>query len=104
MLLHKLWHESHRMNAVVSKKSDHRERAEQNDRRVRTDKAALHMTHGATTLGDHVSNRMQKSIYHANVEDFPQAFSRTCINRIDDGCIVYFINLVFVFEYARHRQ
>src|ERR1051325_1942737 len=91
------------MRAAVREIADDDQRACQNDRRIGAHKSNLQVAYGAAKPNDRAADGVKDSIYHPEIENLPEPFARTHFNRLNDRRIVELVNVILVFEQARHR-
>src|SRR6267142_2170138 len=62
------------------------------------------MTRNPSGFGYNFSQRMEQAINDADIEDFPKAFARDNFNRMNQGRVVYLVNVILVLDYSGHLQ
>src|SRR6266850_4281251 len=62
------------------------------------------MTRNPSGFGYNFSQRMEQPVNDADIEDSPKAFARDNFNRMDQGCVVYLVNVILVLEDSGHLQ
>ena len=95
----RLPHELHGLDAVISKETNHGQRAQKNDRCIAAHKSGVKMTNESSSLSHRVANRMQKAINHANVKKFPESFARADLIVL----MIVLCNFVTVYLFSSMR-
>src|SRR6266513_61619 len=90
------------MRPVIGEITDDNQRARQNDRGISADKADLQVTNRLSKINHGPAQVVNQAINHANIEKLPQTRARADVNWIDNRRVVNFVNVVFVFQQARH--
>src|SRR3979411_1708019 len=62
------------------------------------------MTRNPSCFGYNFTQPMEQPVNDADIEDFPKAFAGNNFNRMDQGRVVYLVNVILVLEYSRHLQ
>src|SRR5947207_1492915 len=91
------------MCAAVSEVANNDQRPRENYRGITADIAELHVTNGPSKPHDSAADRVNGSIDHADIEELPQSFARTNLDRLNDRRIVDLVHVVFVLQQSRHR-
>src|SRR6267154_1414334 len=90
------------MRAVVGEITDNNYCARQNDRRVHAHKTDLHVTNRLPKVDHRPPQTMNQTVNNAEIKYLPQPFARNYQDRLDYRRFINFINVVFVFQQARH--
>src|SRR5260370_12842667 len=90
------------MRPVISKVTDNNQRARQNDCRISADKADLQVTNRLSKINYGATQVMNQAVNHSDIEKLPQAFARTHQNWIDNRGVVNFVDVILIFQKARH--
>src|SRR5688572_8259655 len=64
----------------------------------------MKMTNDLSAFRHYLAKAVKETVDHADVKNFPKAFARADVDRIDNRSVVNLVNVVFVLQNSRHLE